>query len=66
MGGSRGGDRGSGPPPPEKSQKYTRDSCQYLFRSPEKSHSYQASIQHLAIIGPPAKCHLNGISLAGR
>ena len=34
--------------------------------SPEKSQSYQASIPCWAIIGPPAKRHLNGVSLAGR
>ena len=44
------GDRGSGPP--EKSQ--IRFSKQYWSRSPEKSQSYQASIQCWAIIGPPA------------
>ena len=47
------GDRGSRPPPPEKSQKI-RISKQYWSRSPEKSQSYQASIQCWAIIGPPA------------
>ena len=61
--------RGTGgpdpPPPPEKSQK-SRVSKQYWSRSPEKSQSYQASIQCWAIIGPPAKRHLNGVSLAGR
>ena len=45
MGGSREGDRRSGPP--------------------EKSQSYQASIPCWAIIGQPAKRHLNGVSLAG-
>ena len=46
------GDRGSGPPPPEKSQKWV--SKQYWSRFPKKSQSYQASIQCWAIIGPPA------------
>ena len=57
------GDRG--PPPLEKSQK-NRVSKQYWSRSPEKSQSYQASIQCWAIIGPPAKRYLNGVSLAGQ
>ena len=48
----RGGGTG-GPDPPEKSQKI-RVSKQYRSRSPEKSQSYQASIQCWAIIGPPA------------
>ena len=44
---------GGGPdPPPEKSRKI-RVSKQYRSRSPEKSQSYQASIQCWAIIGPP-------------
>ena len=34
--------------------------------SPEKSQSYQASIQCWATISPPAKRHLNGVLLAGR
>ena len=66
MRGSRGGDRGSGPPPPPgKLQKY-RVPLQYWSGSFEKSQSYQASIPCWAIIGPPAKRHLNGVSLAGR
>ena len=32
----------------------------------KKSQSYQASIQCWAIIGPPAKRHSNGVSLAGQ
>ena len=58
IGGSRRGYRGSGPPPPEKSQKY-RVSLQYWPGSAEK-----ASIQ-LGIIGPRAIRHLNGVSLDG-
>ena len=66
MCGSRGGDGGSGPPPPvKKSQKY-RVSKQYWFGSPEKSQSFQASIQCWANIGTPARRHLNGVSLVGR
>ena len=33
---------------------------------PLKITSYQASIQCWAIIGPPAKRHLNGVLLAGQ
>ena len=59
-------ERGTGgPDPSEKLQKF-RVSKQHLSRSPEKPHSYKASIQCLANIGPPAKRHLNGVSLAGR
>ena len=58
MGGSRG-DAGVRPPPPpppplKKHKKY-RASKQYWSRFPEKSQSYQASIQCWAIIGTPAK-----------
>ena len=37
-----------------------------LVRIPLKSQSYQSSIQCWTSIGPPAKRHLNGVSLAGR
>ena len=64
---SRGGDRGSGPPPPpEKKSKSYRVSSQYWSEFPGKSQSYQASFQCWTIIGPPAKRHLNGVSLTGR
>ena len=46
------GDRGSGPPTPESSQKYR------ISWIPWNSQNYQASIQRWAIIGPPAKRHL--------
>ena len=36
-------------------------SKQYWSGSSEKSQNYQASIQCWAIIGPPAKRHLNGV-----
>ena len=62
MCGSRGGTWGPEPPPSQKSQKY-RVSWQYWSGSPEKSQSYQATIQCWAIMGSPAKCHLNGVSL---
>ena len=39
-------------------------SLQHWSGSPEKSQSYQANIQCWAIIGPPAKRHLNGFLLA--
>ena len=64
MCGSRGGDRGSGHPPPEKSQKIGLSSN--TGPDPLKNHSYQASIQCWATIGPPAKRHLNGVLLVGR
>ena len=48
-----------GPDPPEKSQKI-RVSKQYWSGSPEKSQSYQDSIQCWAIIGPPAKRRFAG------
>ena len=54
------------PPPPLKNKKRYRLSKQYWAGSPEKSQSYKASIQCWAAIGPPAKRHLNGVSLAGR
>ena len=51
--------------PHEESQSY-RISKQYWSGFPEKSHRYQASIQCWAIIGPPAKRHVNNDdSLAG-
>ena len=53
-----------GQDPPEKSPK-NRVSWQYWSRSPEKSQNHQASIRCWAIISMPAKCHLNGILLAG-
>ena len=40
--------------------------AQYWFASPGKAQSYQPSIQFWAIIGPLAKRHLHGVSLAGR
>ena len=49
---------------PLKNHKNKKVSWQYWSRSPEKSQSYQASIQCWAIIGTPAKHHLNGILLA--
>ena len=36
----------------------------YWSRTSENSQSYQVSIQCWAVICPPAKCHLNSVSLA--
>ena len=54
-----------GPDPHGQLQSY-RVLKQYWPGSPGKSQSYIASIQCSAIFGPPAKRHLNGVSLAGR
>ena len=50
------GDRGSRPPSPEKSQKYSF--CSNTDPDPLKNRNYQASIQCWVIIGTPAKRHL--------
>ena len=66
MCGSRGG--GVRTHPPEKVQKYMVPLKLFLAilpRTPLKSQSYQSSIQCWALIGPPAKRHLNGVSLTG-
>ena len=66
MRGSRGGGGAGDPDPPhEKSQIY-RVSKQHWSGFPEKLQTYQASNQSWAIIGPPAKRHFNGVSLAGQ
>ena len=67
MCGSRGGVAGPDPPP-GKVQKYMVSLKLFLAilaRTPLKSQSYQSSIQCWVLIGPPAKRHLNGVSLAG-
>ena len=59
-----GGGRGSGPPPGKLLKNIG-----FLSNTgpdPLKSQSYQSSIQCWAVIDPPAKCHLNGVSQAGR
>ena len=56
MGGSRNGERG--PATPLENHK----NIGFLSNTGQEN---QASIQFWAIIGPPANCHLNGISLAG-
>ena len=53
------------PPPPLKNYKnigFLSNAC----TDPLKNHSYKASIQYLAIIGPAAKRHLIGVSPVGR
>ena len=62
MRGSRGG-QGVRTPPPWKITKY-RVSSQYWPGSPEKSQSYQPSIQCWASICPPPKRHFNSVLLA--
>ena len=60
MCGSRGGDRGSRPN--HKNIGFLSN----ISPDPLQNHkSLQASIQCWATIGPPAKRHLNGVSLAG-
>ena len=63
MCGSRGGT--GGPDPTWKITKI-KGSLTILVRIPLKSQSYQSSIHCWAIIGPPAKRHLKGVSLTGR
>ena len=68
MYGSRGGDRGSGPP--LENHKNTGFSSN-TGPNPGalkivKLQMYQASFQFWAIIGTPAKRQLNGVSLADR
>ena len=60
MCGSRGGT--GGPDPTWKITKI-KGSLAILVRIPLKSQSYQSSIHCWAIIGPPAKRHLKGVSL---
>ena len=58
--------RGSGPPPPPPGKLQNIGFLSFLailVRIPLKSLSYQSSNQCWAIIGPPAKFHLNGVSL---
>ena len=59
----QGGGQGSGPPPPLENHKNI-GFLSNTGQDPEKSQSYQARIQSWAIIGTPAKRHLNGVSLA--
>ena len=61
----RRGDRGSRPPPPWKITKI-QGFIAIPVRILWKSQGCQAGIQCWAIIGTPAKRHLNGVSLTGR
>ena len=63
-GGGGQGDRNT-PPPSWKIAK-TIGFLSNTGLDPLKNHSYQSSIQCWAITGPPAKRHLNGVSLSGR
>ena len=65
MGVSRGEDRGSVTAPPEKSQKYI-GSPSNMGPDPLKIPKLPSQNSMLAIIGTPAKHHLNCVSLAGR
>ena len=65
MGGSRGGQGVRTPPPPLKNHKNI-GFLSNMGLDPQKWQSYQASIQCRVTIGTLAKCHLNGVSLAGR
>ena len=58
MRGPRGAGTGGPAPPPPKNKRIPWNS--------QNIQSYQASIQRWAIIGTPAKRHLNGVSLAGQ
>ena len=59
-------DGGQGvPPPPLKNHKFKGFLSKIGPDSLQKSKSYQASIQCWAIIDPPAKRRLNGVSLVG-
>ena len=65
MGGSRRGTKGRTLPPPPKNHKKYRVPSNSGPDPLKKYKSEQASIQFRAIIGTPAKRHLNGVSLAG-
>ena len=61
----RGGTGGPPPPPPPPPPENHKTKGFFRWSgSPEKSQSGQTSIQCWAIIDPPAKRHLNGVSLA--
>ena len=59
---SKGGGGGAGGPDPPPLENHINTAI--LVRIPRKITKYEASIQRWAIIGTPAKCHLNGASLA--
>ena len=62
----RGGGRRGFVPAPWKITKIKGFLAILVRFSPVKSQSYRASFQCWAIISTPAKCHLNGVLLAGR
>ena len=63
---SEAGEGGGGPDPvPLKNHSYY-GFLEILVRIPWKVRNFQASIQYWAIIGPPAKRHLYGVSLVCR
>ena len=66
MRGSRGGQVAWTPSSWKNTELYRISKQCNWSGSPEISQSNQASIQYWAIIGPPAKRHSNGVSLAGR
>ena len=63
--GSRGG-QGVRTPPPLKNHKNIGFLSNIGPDPLKNQQSYQASIKRWAIIGPPTKRHLNGVSLTGR
>ena len=63
MGGTRG-DWGLDSPPPLDNHNNIGFPSNTGPDPLKKSQGYQASIQCWAIIGTPAKCHSNGVSLA--
>ena len=65
MCGSRGGAGVPTPPPPLKNYKNI-GFLSNTGRDPLKNHKATKPIPRWAIIGPPAKRHLNGVSLACR
>ena len=68
MRGSRGKDRGHPPPPPLEND----DNIEFLNNTGldsltnHKGFNPAFNVLYWAIIGPPAKRHLNGVSLADR
>ena len=67
MRGSRGGNRGSGPPlKNHKNIGFLSNTGPDSLKFTKKSQSYQVSIQCWAISGTPANRHLNDVLLAGQ
>ena len=61
---SRGGAGGLDPPPPLKNHK--KGFFSNTGPNPLKNHKATKPVLNPAIIGPPGKRHLNGVSLAGQ